>query len=159
VAAIISVVETCRRLKIPVRDYLGSMLPGLGDPKLTNQIRRVPTVCLLAGYSTGILSIYINPDADDGLIVLLELRLNPGLERAFQPRGFLLPLQAAAIMQKNVVKSAFGSASSRRRAQNVAIRIVHIAIADLFCASQSGSLQVVHLPRDWTTGSFEKVAE
>jgi transposase len=31
VAAIISVVETCRRLKIPVRDYLGSMLPGLGD--------------------------------------------------------------------------------------------------------------------------------
>ena len=31
VAAIISVVETCRRLKISVRDYLGSMLPGLGD--------------------------------------------------------------------------------------------------------------------------------
>jgi hypothetical protein len=28
---IISVVETCRRLKIPVRDYLGSVLPGLGD--------------------------------------------------------------------------------------------------------------------------------
>ena len=31
VAAIISVVETCRRLKIPVRDYLGSVLRGLGD--------------------------------------------------------------------------------------------------------------------------------
>jgi transposase len=31
VAATISVVETCRRLKIPVRDYLGSVLPGLGD--------------------------------------------------------------------------------------------------------------------------------
>src|SRR5215469_16071802 len=31
VAAIISVVETCRRVKIPLRDYLGSMLPGLGD--------------------------------------------------------------------------------------------------------------------------------
>jgi transposase len=31
VAAIISVVETCRRLKISVRDYLGSVLPGLGD--------------------------------------------------------------------------------------------------------------------------------
>ena len=31
VAAIISVVETCRRLKIPLRDYLGSALPGLGD--------------------------------------------------------------------------------------------------------------------------------
>ena len=31
VAAIISVVETCRRLKIPVRDYLSSVLPGLGQ--------------------------------------------------------------------------------------------------------------------------------
>ena len=31
VAAIISVVETCRRLKIPLRDYLGLVLPGLGD--------------------------------------------------------------------------------------------------------------------------------
>ena len=31
IAAIISVVETCRRLKIPVRDYLGSILPGLAD--------------------------------------------------------------------------------------------------------------------------------
>jgi hypothetical protein len=31
VAAIISLVATCRRLKIPVRDYLGSVLPGLGD--------------------------------------------------------------------------------------------------------------------------------
>jgi transposase len=29
VAAIISVVETCRRLSIPVRDYLGSVLPDL----------------------------------------------------------------------------------------------------------------------------------
>jgi transposase len=31
VAAIVSIVETCRRLKIPVRDYLGSVLPGLND--------------------------------------------------------------------------------------------------------------------------------
>ena len=31
VAAIISVVETCRRLNIPIRDYLGSVLPGLAD--------------------------------------------------------------------------------------------------------------------------------
>lgn len=29
VAAILSVVETCRRLKIPLRDYLASVLPGL----------------------------------------------------------------------------------------------------------------------------------
>jgi hypothetical protein len=31
VAAIVSVVETWRRLKIPVRDYLGSVLPGLAN--------------------------------------------------------------------------------------------------------------------------------
>lgn len=31
VAAIVSVVETCRRLSLPIRDYLGSVLPGLGD--------------------------------------------------------------------------------------------------------------------------------
>jgi transposase len=31
VAAIISIVETCRRLNLPVRDYLGSVLPGLAD--------------------------------------------------------------------------------------------------------------------------------
>ena len=52
------------------------------------------------------------------------MRLNPALERAFQPLGFLLPLQGAPIMPKNVVKSVFGSVSARRRAPNVAIRIV-----------------------------------
>lgn len=31
VAAILSVVESCRRLKLPVRDYLGAVLPGLAD--------------------------------------------------------------------------------------------------------------------------------
>jgi transposase len=31
VAAIVSIIETCRRLSIPVRDYLGSVLPGLAD--------------------------------------------------------------------------------------------------------------------------------
>jgi transposase len=31
VAAILSVVETCRRLKLPVRDYLAAVLPGLAD--------------------------------------------------------------------------------------------------------------------------------
>src|SRR5271169_90075 len=29
VAAIISIVETCRRLRIPVREYLSAVLPGL----------------------------------------------------------------------------------------------------------------------------------
>ncbi len=38
VAAILSVVESCRRLKIPVRDYLGTILPGLAD----TPIQRVP---------------------------------------------------------------------------------------------------------------------
>jgi transposase len=31
VAAILSIVESCRRLKVPVRDYLGAVLPGLAD--------------------------------------------------------------------------------------------------------------------------------
>jgi len=31
VAAILSIVESCRRLKIPLRDYLGAVLPGLAD--------------------------------------------------------------------------------------------------------------------------------
>jgi transposase len=31
VAAILSVVESCRRLKIPIRDYLADVLPGLAD--------------------------------------------------------------------------------------------------------------------------------
>ena len=31
VAAILSVVESCRRLKLPVRNYLAAILPGLAD--------------------------------------------------------------------------------------------------------------------------------
>ena len=31
VAAILSVIESCRRLRIPVRDYLNEILPGLAD--------------------------------------------------------------------------------------------------------------------------------
>jgi hypothetical protein len=38
VAAIMSVVESCRRLKIPVREYLGSILPGLAN----TPIQRIP---------------------------------------------------------------------------------------------------------------------
>jgi transposase len=33
VAAIVSVVESCRRLGIPAREYLGEVLPGLADRK------------------------------------------------------------------------------------------------------------------------------
>jgi transposase len=43
VAAIISVVETCRRLKIPVRDYLGSALPGLADFPISRIGELTPT--------------------------------------------------------------------------------------------------------------------
>jgi len=38
VAAILSVVESCRRLKVPVRDYFSTILAGLADL----QIRRLP---------------------------------------------------------------------------------------------------------------------
>jgi len=31
VAAILSVIETCRRHQIPIRRYLSSVLPGLGE--------------------------------------------------------------------------------------------------------------------------------
>jgi hypothetical protein len=31
IAAILSVVESCRRLNIPVREYLAAVLPGLAD--------------------------------------------------------------------------------------------------------------------------------
>ena len=31
VAAIVSIVETCRRLSLSLRDYLGTVLPGLAD--------------------------------------------------------------------------------------------------------------------------------
>lgn len=31
IASILSVVETCRRLHIPIREYLASILPGLSN--------------------------------------------------------------------------------------------------------------------------------
>jgi transposase len=34
IAAILSIVESCRRLKIPIRDYLTAVLPGLADRSL-----------------------------------------------------------------------------------------------------------------------------
>ena len=40
VAAILSVVESCRRLKLPVRDYLAAVLPGFADLP----IQRVPAL-------------------------------------------------------------------------------------------------------------------
>jgi len=43
VAAILSIVETCRRLKIPARDYLAAVLPGLADISIQRLAELTPT--------------------------------------------------------------------------------------------------------------------
>jgi hypothetical protein len=43
VAAILSIVESCRRLKIPVRDYLAAILPGLSDSRVQSVKERTPS--------------------------------------------------------------------------------------------------------------------
>jgi transposase len=43
VAAILSIVETCRRLKLPIRDYLGSVLPGLADLPIQQVAQLTPS--------------------------------------------------------------------------------------------------------------------
>jgi hypothetical protein len=48
VAAILSVVETCRRLRIPVREYLGAVLPGLASVS----IQRMPELTPAAWAAT-----------------------------------------------------------------------------------------------------------
>ena len=42
VAAIISVVESCRRLVLSVNDYLTAVLPGLGSQKLSQVANLTP---------------------------------------------------------------------------------------------------------------------
>ncbi len=42
IAAILSVVESCRRLKLPVRDYLAAVLPGLDDLTIQRLPDRTP---------------------------------------------------------------------------------------------------------------------
>jgi hypothetical protein len=42
VAAILSVVESCRRLQMPLRDYLLDVLPGLDSRKLPDVARLTP---------------------------------------------------------------------------------------------------------------------
>ena len=46
VAAILSIVETCRRLSLPVRDYLGSVLPGLADFPINRVAELTPSACV-----------------------------------------------------------------------------------------------------------------
>jgi len=45
VAAILSVIESCRRMKLPVRQYLGSVLPALSN----RSIQRVGELTPAAG--------------------------------------------------------------------------------------------------------------
>jgi transposase len=42
VAAIVSIVESCRRLNIPIRDYLGSVLPGLANRPISQTAELTP---------------------------------------------------------------------------------------------------------------------
>jgi hypothetical protein len=42
VAAILSIVESCRRLKVPVRDYLGAVLPGLANTSIQRLAKFTP---------------------------------------------------------------------------------------------------------------------
>jgi len=42
VAAILSIVESCRRLKIPVRDYLAAVLPGLAGTSIQRLAELTP---------------------------------------------------------------------------------------------------------------------
>jgi len=45
VAAILSIVESCRRTNIPVRDYLGAVLPGLADISIQRLAELTPAAC------------------------------------------------------------------------------------------------------------------
>ena len=51
VAAILSVVETCRRLKLPVREYLACVLPGLGNAPLQSVWQYTPAAWAASRHS------------------------------------------------------------------------------------------------------------
>jgi len=48
IAAILSIVETCRRLKIPIRDYLASILPGLAELPVSRVAQLTPAAWMAA---------------------------------------------------------------------------------------------------------------
>jgi transposase len=48
VAAILSIVETCRRLKIPVREYLAAVLPGLANLSIQRLPELTPTAWVVS---------------------------------------------------------------------------------------------------------------
>ena len=43
IAAILSVVESCRRLRLPIRDYLAAVLPGLANHSIHSLDKLTPT--------------------------------------------------------------------------------------------------------------------
>ena len=49
VAAILSIVETCRRINIPVRDYLAAVLPGLANTTIQRLAQLTPTAWACGG--------------------------------------------------------------------------------------------------------------
>jgi transposase len=51
IAAILSIVESCRRLKIPIRDYLAGILPGLADRPFQHIEHLTPAAWATANYS------------------------------------------------------------------------------------------------------------
>jgi transposase len=53
VAAIVSIVESCRRLNIPIRDYLGSILPGLADRPISQIAELTPAAWEPVGFEGG----------------------------------------------------------------------------------------------------------
>ncbi|MGA7931083.1 MAG: hypothetical protein WCA20_34455, partial [Candidatus Sulfotelmatobacter sp.] len=56
VAAILSVIESCRRLAIPVRKYLADILPGLADTSVQNVTGLTPKAWAAKTHSWKLLS-------------------------------------------------------------------------------------------------------
>ena len=67
VAAIFSIVESCRRLKLPVRDYLAAVLPGFAD---------LPIRCL-ADFTPAAWVAQHSDSSDRGIVMKGFLRLEP----------------------------------------------------------------------------------
>jgi hypothetical protein len=53
IAAILSVVESCRRLKLPVRGYLAAVLPGLADRPIQGLPDLTPAAWVTQPYDCG----------------------------------------------------------------------------------------------------------
>ena len=49
VAAILSVVESCRRINVPVREYLAAVLPGLADTPIQRLTKLTPSAWAMNG--------------------------------------------------------------------------------------------------------------